>query len=323
MSNTPVSDPADHAPISSRGFCYFQRRFMPVEEANINIMTHAFLYGTAVFEGIRGYSSASDPGRICIFRAEEHFTRLKRSAQVLKMRLPAEMAEMLDLTRQLVAHSGYRCDVYLRPLIYKSALRIGVQLDDQQEFAMFVLPWGRKYPQGAPGVNVGISSWRRLEDNAIPSRAKINGSYVNIALGTDEVHANGLDEPLLLSEDGHLAEAAGMNVFLVRNGELITPGEHSNILEGITRDSLWRLAEKELGLRVIGRDVDRSELYAADEMFLCGTGAEILPVASVDRRPIGTGQPGAITCQLMQLYGRVVRGEVDAYRHWLLPVVSA
>lgn len=315
-STTPASA---HQPGASSGYAYFKGRFMPVEEANINIMTHAFLYGTAVFEGIRAYTSQTQPGQIFIFRLAEHFERLKRSARVLNMNLPGATEELIEVTRQLVRSSGYQCDIYIRALSFKSARRIGVQLDGPEEFALFVLPMGEKYQRIAEGIHVGVSSWRRVEDNAIPSRAKINGSYVNLALSATEVRANGFDEALLLNEDGHLSEGAGMNVFLIRNGTLITPDVNANILEGVTRDSIQRMAKAELGIDTLNRSVDRTELYSADELFLCGTAAEIAPVVSVDRRSVGTGQVGPITRQLAQIYRRVTRGEIPAYRDWLVP----
>ena len=305
---------------STSGVAYFHGRFMPIEDANVNIMTHAFLYGTAVFEGIRGYADQDSANQIYVFRLAEHLERLRRSARVLRMKLTGTTEELIEITKELIQAGNFKCDVYIRVNSYKSALGIGMKLDDQEDLFMFALPVQGKYLATDTGIHMAISSWRRIEDNAIPSRAKINGSYVNLALSAEEIRSNGFDEALLLNEDGHVSEAAGMNVFLVRNGHLITPGVTENILEGITRHSIICLAKSEMGIDTVERQVDRSELYTADEIFLSGTAAEVVPVVSLDRRPIGDGKIGSITSSLSRIYERVVRGGVSRYENWLVPV---
>ena len=299
---------------------YFGGRTVPLAEARVSVLTHAFLYGTAVFEGIRGYRSAAGDG-ILLFRLREHYIRLERSCRILNIHLKHDVETLCRLSVELVRANRFRQDIYLRPIAYKSAERIGVHLSDESDLTIVAVPFG-KYLEDERPLSLGVSSWRRVEDTAIPGRAKVNGSYVNLALAASEVRASGFDEALLLNEDGHLSEAAGMNLFLVRDGRLITPPIHANLLEGITRDSIQALAREELGLTVEERQIDRSELYIADEAFLVGTAAQVSPVGSIDRRTIGDGKLGPITARLRELYGRVVRGQVPKYAAWLTRVAG-
>jgi branched-chain amino acid aminotransferase len=213
----------------------------------------------------------------------------------------------------------FETNVYVRPLAYKSAERVGVSPDDQDAFAIIALPFGEYLPADK-GIHAGVSSWRRIEDNAIPARAKICGAYVNSALASDEARQSGFDEAILLNESGHVAEGSTCNVFMVRKGALITPPVHENVLEGITRDTVMRLAEQELGLLVIERPIDRSELYICDELFFTGTAVGLAPVVRVDHRPVKDGTIGAITREVQQLYFDATRGHLDRYRKWLVPV---
>jgi branched-chain amino acid aminotransferase len=299
---------------------YFDGRQVPLAEAKVSVLTHAFLYGTAVFEGIRGYRAASG-SEVLIFRLREHYQRLERSCKILNIHLKQDVEELCRLTIDLVRANRFQEDIYLRPIAYKSAERIGVHLSDETGLIIAAVPFG-KYLEDEKPLSVGVSSWRRSEDNAIPSRAKVNGSYVNLALAASEARSAGFDEAILLNEDGHVSEAAGMNLFLVRDGRLVTPGIAANLLEGVTRDSIRTLAVEELGLKVEERQVDRTELYVADEAFLVGTAAQVAPVGSVDHRTLGDGKPGPITVRLKDLYGRVVRGEVSKYASWITRVAG-
>jgi branched-chain amino acid aminotransferase len=299
---------------------YFDGRQVPLADAKVSVLTHAFLYGTAVFEGIRGYRATSG-SEVLIFRLREHYQRLERSCKILNIRLSQDLEALCRLTVDLVRANRFQEDIYLRPIAYKSAERIGVHLSDESGLIVAAVPFG-KYLEDEKPLSLGVSSWRRSEDNAIPSRAKVNGSYVNLALAASEARSAGFDEAILLNEDGHVSEAAGMNLFLVRDGRLVTPGVAANLLEGVTRDSIRTLAVEELGLKVEERQMDRTELYVADEAFLVGTAAQVAPVGSVDHRTLGDGKPGPITIRLKDLYGRVVRGEVSKYASWITRVAG-
>ena len=297
---------------------YFDNRFVPLREAQVSILTHALNYGTGVFEGIRGYWSESEE-ELHLVRPLEHFVRWRTNCRLLYIHLPLTPAELVEVTVELVRRNRFRTNLYVRPLAYKSAERIGVHLDDQNAFALIAMPFG-DYLESERGVHAGVSSWRRVEDNAIPSRAKICGAYVNSALAGDEARRNGYDEAIFLSEDGHVSEGAAANIFLARDGQLLTPQVSDNILEGITRASVMELARRQMGLEVIERRVDRSELYIADEAFFTGTAVEIAPIVRVDHRPVGNGRIGPITAALKQLYADATRGRLPAYRKWLQPV---
>jgi len=213
----------------------------------------------------------------------------------------------------------FKTDLYVRPLAYKSAERIGVCTDDENAFAITALPFG-EYLHSENGVHAGISSWRRIEDAAIPVRAKICGAYANSALATDDIRRAGFDEAILLNEAGQVTEGATCNLFMVRKDVLITPPVTENVLEGITRSTILELAHRELGLPVLERPIDRSELYIADELFLSGTAVGLAPVVRVDHRPVKQGAIGVWTRLLQTLYSGVVHGHIAEYRKWVLPV---
>jgi branched-chain amino acid aminotransferase len=208
----------------------------------------------------------------------------------------------------------------VRPIIYKSSETIGVRLHNlDADITIFGVPFGQ-YIDTEGGIRAQVSSWRRTDDNAIPARGKITGAYVNGALAKSEAQLNGFDEAIVLTADGHVSEGSAENLFIVKRGTLVTPPVTDNILEGITRGRLIEIARDELGVHVVERQIDRTELYNADEVFLCGTGAQISPVIEIDRRAIGSGRPGAITKDLSRTYFDAVRGRLPAYRSWLTPV---
>ena len=296
-------------------YAYFQKRFMPVAEAKLPIMTHAFLYGTATFEGIRGNWNEEDQ-QLYLFRVRDHFRRLLRSCRILTIDLPLKEEEMEALAVRLVEMSGYREDVYLRPIAYKSSEVIGVRMHNlESDLLMFVTPFG-PYLDVEKGIRCMTSSWRRVEDTGIPARAKVTGLYVNSALAKTEAQSNGFDEAIMLTEDGHVSEGSGENIFVLEGGRLITPPSSDNILVGITRDTVICLARDELGIETIERPIDRSELYVADECLMTGTAAHVSAVVEVDRRPVGDGRVGSITAQLQKLYFDVVRGKNSKYMGW-------
>lgn len=298
---------------------YFRGSFVPLAEARISVRTHAFLYGTACFEGIRGNWNAEE-GRTYLFRTRDHYQRLRASCRILRIELPYSDDELCQLTADLVARNGYEEDVYIRPIAYKSEEVIGPKMHDvADDFLIFVIPFGN-YLDIDAGIRCCTSTWRRVDDLGIPARAKVNGIYVNSALAKTEAQENGFDEAIMLDERGHVSEGSGENIFIVRKGKLITPPASDNILEGITADSVITLAREELGIETIERSIDRSELYVADECFMTGTAAHVSPVLEVDRRPIGNGQTGEVTRRLQQLYLDVMRGKNRKYAHWVTPV---
>ena len=302
-------------------WAFFDGAFVPLRDAKVSVLTHAFNYGTGVFEGIRAYWN---PEREQLYGLHllEHYRRLHRSCKVMRLDLPYSPERLVEITVELLAKCGYREDAYVRPLVYKSSELIGVRLHDlESSFTVFAVPFGT-YIDVEHGISCGVSSWRRTDDNAIPARAKITGSYVNAALAKTEAQEAGFDEAIVLTNDGHVSEGSAENLFMVRNGTLITPPVTDNILEGIVRASLMRIAT-DLGIRVEVRSIDRTELYIADELFLCGTGAQLSPVTSVDHRIVGNGALGPVTQKLSRIYFDAVRGNDDRYREWVTPVYPA
>ncbi len=298
---------------------YFQGSIMPLEDAKISIMTHAFMYGTACFEGIRGNWNADD-GQLYVFRTREHYHRLRMSCRILRIELALSEDKLCEITHQLVARSGYTEDVYIRPIAYKSEEVIGPRMHDvADDFLIFVIPFG-DYLDADAGNRCMTSTWRRVDDRGIPARAKVNGLYVNSALAKTEAQENGFDEAIMLDDRGHVSEGSGENIVLVRDGKLITPAAADNILEGITLSSVITLARDELGLETVERSIDRSELYVADECFMTGTAAHVTAVIEVDRRPIGDGKTGELTRKLQQLYFDAIRGKNATYAQWVTPV---
>jgi branched-chain amino acid aminotransferase len=300
-------------------WAFFRGEFVPLRDANINVMTHGFNYGTAVFEGIRAYWNA-DEEQLFALELLPHFQRIRASARLLMMEVRQSPEELVELTLELLRRDGLREDVYIRPIIYKSSETIGVRLHNlDADITIFGVPFGQ-YIDTEGGIRAQVSSWRRTDDNAIPARGKITGAYVNGALAKSEAQLNGFDEAIVLTSDGHVSEGSAENLFIVKRGTLITPPVTDNILEGITRGRLIEIARDELGITALERQIDRTELYNADEVFLCGTGAQISPVIEIDRRPIGSGRPGQVTRDLSRTYFDAVRGRLPAYRSWLTPV---
>ena len=299
-------------------YAFFQKKFIPLSEAKIGVMTHCLHYGTAIFEGIRGNWN-SQQRQIYIFRPKEHYERLHKGCRLLKINLPYSIDELCQITIELVERCGFQENIYIRPLAYKSSEALGVRLHDlDDDFLVFAIPWGRYLNMDK--AKCGISSWRLPEDNIIPPQAKITGKYVNNALAKTEAIENGFDEAIMLAPDGHIAEGTGENIFLVINGRLVTPPSYNNILIGITRDTVIKLAQSELGMETIETPIDRSELYIAEECFFTGTAAHITPIAEVDRRKIGNGEIGEITGKLQKIYFDVIRGNNPKYLDWCTPV---
>jgi len=299
---------------------FMNGEFIPAEKGVISVRTHGFAYGTGCFEGIRGYWNERDQ-QVYLFRLREHYERLLRSCKILHISLPYTIDELIDISVELVRRNGQREDVYLRPVAYKGDTVIGVRLHGLEDhFVLTAEPMGNYIEM--TGLRCGVSSWRRIDDNAIPARAKIIGGYVNAAFAKTEATQNGYDEAIMLTSEGHVSEGSAENIFMIVNGELVTPAPTENILLGITRDTVIQLAHRELNRITRERPVDRTELYTADEILLCGTGAQIAPVISVDQRDVGNGMVGPIARQLQELYFDVVRGKRPEYKDWCTPVFA-
>jgi branched-chain amino acid aminotransferase len=298
---------------------YFGGEFVPLSEARIPVMTHGFLYGTATFEGIRAYWN-EEQEQLYGLQLLAHYRRLWQSAKVLLMKPPHTPEELVEITVELLRRNGFRQDTYVRPTLYKSTEAIGVRLHNlDQAIVIFAVPFG-EYIAIDRGITAQTVSWRRNSEQALPARSKIVGGYVNSAFSKSEAVMNGYDEAIVLTVDGHVSEGSAENLFLVRDGKLITPSITDDILEGITRNGLIQLARQEMGLEPVQRTVDRTELYIADEVFLCGTGAQISPVVEIDHRTVGDGTVGPITRRLTELYFDVVRGRNPAYSDWVTPI---
>ena len=299
-------------------YAFFHGQFVPLAEAKIGVMTHALHYGTALFEGIRGNWN-SEQKQIYLFRLKEHYERLGKGCRLLKIKLPYSVDELCRITVELVERCGFEEDIYIRPLAYKSSEALGVRLHDlEDDFLVFAIPWGRYLDMDA--AKCCVSSWRRPDSNVIPPQAKITGLYINNALTKTEAMENGFDEGIMLTPDGYVSEGSGENIFLVINGQLFTPASYNNILMGITRDTVIKLAQNELGIETIERPIDRSELYTANECFLTGTAAHITPIAEIDHHRIGNGGIGKITGKLQKLYFEVIRGKAPKHLAWCTAV---
>ncbi|MFZ2098898.1 MAG: branched-chain amino acid transaminase [Anaerolineales bacterium] len=298
---------------------YFQGKIVPYADAKIGVLTHALNYGTAAFAGVRAYWNEQQK-QLYIFRAHDHYRRFLNSAKLLCMQLDHTPESLTQITLDLLRADDYHQNVYIRPLAYKSDEVIGVKLHGlHDELSICAIPFD-KYLDDDTNAHVTISSWRRVDDNIIPARGKISGAYANSAfIKTDAVRA-GFDEALVLTQDGHISEGSAMNIFMVKDGLLVTPSVTENILEGITRKSVIELARQELNLTVVERPVDRTEVYLCDELFMTGTAAQITAVTRVDYRPVGEGKIGPITSHLYNMFQDILRGNTPKYKYWLTPV---
>jgi branched-chain amino acid aminotransferase len=298
--------------------CFFQGNYVRMGDARLPLMTHAFLYGTGVFEGIRAYWNAEEK-QLYALRIEEHIVRLRNSSKIMLMSDVPSVGDFTEIVKQVLRRNNFREDAYCRPSVYKSTEAIGVKLHGlTHDFYVLSIPMG-DYIDTEKGIATGTVSWRRTSDVSMPSRSKITGSYVNPAFSKTEAMLNGFEEAIVLTNDGHVAEGSAENLFMVRDGILITPSVSEDILEGITRAGIIEIAAH-LGISVKERQIDRSELYIADEVFLCGTGAQVSPVSSVDHRPVGDGRVGPMSRLISKTYFDAVRGRLPAFRHWVTPV---
>lgn len=300
---------------------YYDGRFARYDDAKIGLLTHGLQYGTGCFEGIRGFWNAHDE-ELYLLQMAPHFDRLAQSARILLMQLPLSTPELCDITIEICRRNDFRGDVYVRPVAFKAGEDVGVRLHGVRDsFAIVAIPFQR-YFDASLGLKAGVSSWRRIDDTMAPARGKITGVYVNSALAKSEAVMNGFDEAIMLSAEGHVCEGSAENIFIVRDGVLLTPDPSQNILEGITRRAILTLAHDELGVPIVERPIDRSELVVADEIFMSGSAAGVQWIASVDHRPVGGGQRGPVAGALIDLYDRAVRGGLPKYRDWLTPAYA-
>jgi branched-chain amino acid aminotransferase len=303
------------------GYAFFRGHIVPYGEARVGVMTHTLNYGTGCFAGLRGYWNEEEQ-ELFVFRPRDHFKRFLESSRLLSMELPDTIEDLVGHMLELIRAEDLKSDCYIRPLAFYADETIGVRLHDlTPAISMVAFPFG-KYFDNDDGAHVTISSWKRIDDNMIPARGKIAGSYVNSGLARSDAQRSGFDDAITLNKDGHVSEGSVANFFMVRNGAIVTPPVTDDILEGITRATLMTLVKEEFGLTVVERSIDRTELAVAEEAFLAGTGAQIVPITRVDHRPIGGGRPGRLTLELRDLYFDVVRGKKAKYRSWCTPVYA-
>lgn len=295
-------------------------KVVPLADAKVGIMTHALHYGTAVFEGIRGNWN-EDAGKMYIFRLREHYERLLRGCRILRIEIPYSIDDCIGITVDLLERCGYRQDVYIRPLAFKSEeLVANLKLHElKSDFSLMILPFGSYIDNDRP-IRCQTSSWRRPEDSMMPTGVKLSGLYTTSILAKTEAVTAGYDEAVLLNHDGTVSEGSGENLFLVQDGRVSTPSETDNCLLGITRDSVINLARKELGIEVAERRIHRSELYLADEVFLTGTAAHVTAVGELDNRRIGSGSVGPTAERIQRLYMDAASGRNPDYLEWCTAV---
>ncbi len=293
---------------------YFRNKFIPFAEANISIATHALHYGTGAFGGLRGIPNPQNPQQVLLFRLDRHSQRLSNSARFLQHDLPADKIQQIII--DFVKKNQPDRSFYIRPFIYTSDLGIAPRLHNiEKDFFVYGLELGDYLPPD--GIVCRISSWHRQEDRTLPLRGKISGAYITSSLAKTEAVSSGFDEAILLNSQGKVCEASGMNIFIVRDGKLITPGFDQDILEGITRDSILTIAQ-DLGIQTIERPVDKTELLIADEVFLSGTAAKITPVKKIENYQLSTDRP--ITEKLKQTLVAITENREPKYQDWVYVV---
>ncbi|WP_029520153.1 branched-chain amino acid transaminase [Persephonella sp. IF05-L8] len=299
-------------------YVYFEGKIVPEDEAKISIKTNSLHYGTAIFEGIRAYYD-KDTDKMWGLFFKEHYQRLFQNMKVLNMEIEESIDDLVEITKELILINKIKSDIYIRPLVYFADLKISPKLIGYTaKIAIYTYPLG-DYIDINEGIKAIVSSWTRLNDNMIPPRLKVAGAYVNSAFSKTEAILAGADEAIVLNKNGYVSEGSAENIFIVRNGKLITPPVSDDILEGITRNAIITIA-KDLGYEVEERHIARTELYVADEVFFCGTGAQVSPVVEIDNRKIGDGKPGKITKEIQNVYFDAVRGKIEKYRDWVIPI---
>lgn len=312
----PATHPSLYASTDNKvEYAYFQGQYAPFQNAMLDLRNPAFLYGLSLFEGIRGYW-IPETRQISVFRMKEHYERLLKNSQIFYMTPELSVRQLCEITVELVQKNQHESDIYIRPTLYKAGESITPSLEyTETDFCLWTKPMG-DYLDLEKGLNVCVSNWRRVPDNSIPARAKAGGAYMNTALAVTDARKMGFDDAIFLTAEGTVSEGSAMNLFLIKDGKLMTPSTTEDILEGITRDTIMTLAQQELGLETEARTIDRTELYHADEAFFCGTGAQVAAIGSIDNRPVGSGKPGELTRRLQNLYFEVVKNRKPTYSEW-------
>ncbi|HEY8139755.1 MAG TPA: branched-chain amino acid transaminase [Nitrososphaera sp.] len=297
-------------------FIWFDGKFVKWHEATVPVVTHALHYGTAVFEGVRGYAAKNN---LFVFRLQDHMERLRRSASVYSFTMNYSVKQLCDATVELLQKNNIKESCYIRPLSFvgNHGIDLNVTKESPTHTIIITFPFA-KYFKG-DGIKACVSSWRRIHDSTIPPLAKAAGNYLNSVLATQESKRNGYDESILLDMSGNVSEASGENIFLVRKGKIYTPYFADSALEGITRESAMAIA-KSLGYEVVERPIPRTELYLSDEIFLTGTAAEIIAVTSIDGHEVGTGKEGPVTKRIRDAYEKIVSFDSKEFKEWLTPV---
>ena len=303
-----------------KSLAFFKGKITPLEDAKVGIMTHALHYGTGVFEGIRGNWN-EDKGAIVVFRLREHYDRMIRGCKILNIELPYSVDDLIGITTELIKKCGYKEDIYIRPLAYKSEEKVAnLKLHElASDFTLMIVPFGN-YIDNEKSIKCQTSSWRRPDDSMMPTGVKLSGLYTTSILAKTEAIMAGFDEAILLNHDGSVSEGSGENLFMVIGDEIITPAETENCLLGITRDCVVEIAKNEMNIEVSSRKIQRSEIYLADEIFLTGTAAHITSVGSLDNRKIGNNDVGPLTKELQSIYFKAVRGNNSKYQKWCTEV---
>jgi branched-chain amino acid aminotransferase len=295
-------------------YSFFEGKIVPSEDAKISIQTHALQYGTTVFGGVRGYYN-SEKNNVYVFRIRDHFTRLLQSVKIMQLQFDRSVDELVEITLELIRKNKCRENVYIRPFVYTSSLQLSPRFHDvKAELALYVLKLN-DYLDTKNGLKTMVTSWRRIDDTVIPTLSKVSGGYVNSALAKSEAVQNGCEEAIFLDSRGFVSEGSAENIFLVRHGKIVTPSISSSILEGITRRTVIEIA-REMGYEVVERDVTRSELYIAEEVFFSGTGVQLAWVKEIDKRVIGDGSMGSITEKLQTAYFDIVTGKSPQKEKW-------
>jgi len=301
-------------PISK--YVWFDKKYVLTEKAQVPITTHAIHYGTSIFEGIRAYWNGKN---LHVFRLDEHVKRFRRSGQFYNISLNYSDKIISDAVIEICKKNNIKKSCYIRPFYFIGNYGINLHVTEKAptHVAIFTFPFGDLFNKN--GISAGVVSWRKFSDISTPTQAKMGGNYLNSIIATQEAKRNGFDEAILLDHNGNVSEAPGENIFIVRDGQLLTPSLASSVLEGITRDAIIKIA-KDLDIDFIERDISRSELIISDEIFLTGTAAEITPIISMDSKKIGNGKPGSITKKMMQEYSDIVMNKNDDYTQWLTSV---
>lgn len=316
-AHTVVAESAE--PVHYGYWVFRDGEYVRYRDVSLRLMTHAFSYGTGCFEGMRAYWNERDR-QLYLLQAVPHFQRLLRSARVLRMSVGYSVEQLVEAAREILRRNQFEQDCFLRPNVFKASEEIGVRLTGVRDsVTIHALPFGN-YIDMDRGLRCIVSSWRRISDQSLPARAKISGSYVNSALAKSEALDAGFDEAIVLGDTGHVSEGSAENLFIIRDGVAYTPPVTDDILEGITRGCVIELLRKELGIQVVERSIDRTELYVCDEILLCGTAAQVTSVVEIDRRQVGSGEIGEVARRLQASYFAAVKGDNPKYLNWLTPV---